>query len=126
MELGADALEDLWKTGGETEEEDESDFYFSIRGPSPPKAPAAPIPPSNSTCLSTPDTSFQQFDDSNSLDTTPRVGKNTRKAWQQQEQPQQLESFPQVDMDSMFPSSFPSAEFLAVVSQQVEQHSVRH
>lgn len=104
------AHEDPWKNAVEaTDDEDDADFYFT--------APSEKLPPRavGNAPLNTPDTSFQNFDDSNSLDTTPKVGRSTLKAANQTNPPA---------LEPMFEPSFPSEEFLSVVSQQVQQHSV--
>jgi hypothetical protein len=107
---------DFWKAGtaGEAETDDEPDFYFRSHSQPPPPSAAASTgaPRTSSNLMHTPDTSFHVFDDSNSLDTTPRIGKKTRKGAEQTD-------------SLLFPSSFPSEEFLSEMSQQLEKHSVR-
>jgi hypothetical protein len=118
MDFAATGHEDRWKVGWEaTDDDDDADFYFTT----PPEF--KPPPPSRAVGfnapLHTPDTSFHQFDDSISLDTTPKVGRSTRKAAVLDQPAADLRSF-----EHMFEPSFPSEEFLSVVTQQIQQHSV--
>jgi hypothetical protein len=119
MDFAATGHGDPWKVGWEAtdDDEDDADFYFTT----PPEFNQPPPPPAVgfSAPLRTPDTSFYQFDDSNSLDTTPKVGRSTRKP---------AVDWPAADLTSfehMFEPSFPSEAFLSVVTQQIQQHTVR-